>query len=69
MTKIQRCSFAEAQRAYDNRSNDFPDDPEMDCPICGKNVELQQSAYTRKIELIGTCENCGTECEYDNDQF
>lgn len=59
--------WSNAQRGFDNRSDDFEDDPEMDCPECGETVELEDTGLGWNMKLTGTCEKCGTDCEYDND--
>lgn len=66
---VNRCSLESAQRSYDNRMPADNDEPEMDCPECGESVDLEDTGLYYNVKLTGTCERCGTECEYDNDQF
>lgn len=60
--------MSRAQSHYDNQTPDDRDDPEMDCPECGETVELEDTGRF-SIKLTGTCEKCGEECKYDEDQF
>ena len=48
--------WSNAQRSFDNRSDDFEDDPEMDCPECGYDVTN-----------FNTCPKCGENCEDKQD--
>ena len=57
-------NMSNAQRAYDNRSDDFDDEleypEEMDCSECGFTVELDRNGIALGT---GVCKNCENLCK------